>query len=221
MRNKVSSKDISEIINSLLEFISLAEKLKTTLRHSWTSNPERQESVAEHTWLMSLLALVLFEHIDTPVDKLKSLKMILVHDLGEAILGDIPAFEKSNRQETKHTDEKKAITKIAFTLTNKKVANEIVSLWEEFEVGISNEAKFAVAMDKIEVLIQHNNADIKSWADGDFNNSPYYHDDKFDFDGFMRSFKDRVDRDTMEKVDSHKLLHRVDKKHVTRWLKSK
>src|SRR5262245_25285556 len=67
-------------IAAILAFIARAEKLKTELRHSWTSRRERQESVAEHTWMCTLIAMTLFPRVDTPVDQLKVLKLIVVHD---------------------------------------------------------------------------------------------------------------------------------------------
>ena len=88
-------------IQSILVFLKKAEKLKTELRHSWTSNTQRQESVAEHCWSACLIAILLFKELQEPVDQLKVLKMIVVHDLAEAIAGDIPAFEVSQQQTNK------------------------------------------------------------------------------------------------------------------------
>ncbi|MBI5613332.1 HD domain-containing protein [Candidatus Gottesmanbacteria bacterium] len=213
--------DFKESIRSIIQFIAIAEKLKTELRHSWTSNPERQESVAEHTWMMCLLAITIFDRIKTPLNQLKCLKMIIIHDLGEAVIGDIPAFEKSERQVSKQENEALAMRQITEVLDDHLVGQEIVALWEEFEKGETNEAKFANAMDKVEVLLQHNVADIKTWGDGDFALNPYYRNELFDFDRFLRSFKDVVDTDTMLKIESGNLLHRVSEKHKKIWMTKK
>src|SRR5437762_13718163 len=76
----------------LLRFTRLSERLKLELRHSWMSNG-RRESVAEHTWHMALLAMLVDRHLEHPVDTERTLKMILVHDLVEAEAGDVPVFE--------------------------------------------------------------------------------------------------------------------------------
>jgi len=78
------------IISNLLQFYIAAEKLKTTIRHSHTSDSNRIESAAEHSWMLALIALSLFEHLETKIDQLRVLKMVLIHDLAEAVTGDIP-----------------------------------------------------------------------------------------------------------------------------------
>jgi putative hydrolase of HD superfamily len=147
--------------------------------------------------------------------------MIAVHDLAEAIVGDVPAFEKSRRQNNKRSNEANALRKMVSRLDSNPLREEIVSLWEEFELGKSAEAKFAKALDKVEVLIQHNITDISTWEDGDYKLNPYYSNDKFDFDQFMRLFKDIVDEDTMAKVESNNKLTRVSGKHRKVWRDSK
>ncbi|MEK7592475.1 MAG: HD domain-containing protein [Patescibacteria group bacterium] len=213
----MTTSDSKDTLRSVIQFITIAEKLKTELRHSWTSNPERRESVAEHTWMMCLLAITLFGRIKTPLNQLKCLKMIIIHDLGEAVIGDIPAFEKSDRQTSKQENEAKAMRQITDALDDKYAGLEMVALWQEFEKGDTNESKFANAMDKVEVLLQHNVADIKTWGDGDFSLNPYYRDEMFDFDEYIRHFKDEVDTDTMKKIESQNVLHRVSEKHKKIW----
>ena len=83
------------------------------------------------------------------------------------MIGDIPAFEKSDRQTSKQENEAKAMRQITDALDDKYAGLEMVALWQEFEKGIRM-SQFANAMDKVEVLLQHNVADIKTWGDGDF-----------------------------------------------------
>lgn len=85
--------------------------MKFELRHSWLSSG-RQESVAEHTWQMAIMAVLVHSHLEKPVNLEHTLKMILVHDLAEAETGDIPFFEKSQRQEQKAEHEQVAIENI-------------------------------------------------------------------------------------------------------------
>lgn len=84
----------------ILEFLGLSEQLKRELRHSWLSDG-RRESVAEHTWQMALVALLAYRHLEHPVDIGRVLKIILVHDLVEALAEDIPYFEVGERKELK------------------------------------------------------------------------------------------------------------------------
>lgn len=84
--------------HNILQVIALAEKLKYEMRHSWLSNG-RQESVAEHTWRMSLMAVLVQPYLDKTVQMEKLLKMVIIHDLVEAEAGDIPAFDTMNSEE--------------------------------------------------------------------------------------------------------------------------
>ena len=212
---------MSKKIDGIVEFIKIAEKLKTELRHSWTSNPTRQESVAEHTWSSCLLAIVFFNEISVKVDQLKVLKMLIVHDLAEAITGDIPAFEVSARKDKKLDSEAGAIREITSKLENKRLAEEIISLWEEFENRQTDEAKLAKACDKFDVLLQHLNTDAKTWDSGDYHQNPYDSQYRFEFDKFIREFKDRVDFDTMKFIEDSGALDKVDESSREQWAKQK
>lgn len=206
-------------IQKILEFISFAEKLKTELRHSYTSNIERKESVAEHTWMMSLLSIVLAKEIKTKIDFEKVLKMVIVHDLVEVFAGDVPAFEKSERATNKQANESAAMDRLVSYLPDETLAREFKELWLEFEECKTSEARYAQALDKVEVIIQHNLADITTFGQGDFDINPYYKNDRFDFDDFLRSFKDQVDEDTMNKINNAGLMNRVPQHHQDRWNK--
>lgn len=96
---------MNEEIQKLLKFYKQAERLKAELRHSWTSNSDRKESVTEHVWMTLLVALTLMDKVEKKIGKLKVLKMLIIHDLGEAVVGDIPSHEISQRQDTKQMTE--------------------------------------------------------------------------------------------------------------------
>jgi len=209
---------MSNSIKNLIDFHAKAEKLKVNTRHSWLTDASRQESVAEHTWMLCLLAILLSDRLEKPVDLLKSLKMLVVHDLAEAVTGDIPAHEVSKRQDAKQAEERKAFQRIVSGLP-KGNADEIVSLWEEFEKRETPEARFCSSLDKLEAVMQHNLSSIDTWNQGDFNIHPYYKDDHFDFDPFMRKLKDAVDRQSMEKIVAAKAESRIDAKHLERYRK--
>jgi putative hydrolase of HD superfamily len=157
----VSAMHMSEA-RTILDFMALAERLKCELRHSWLSNG-RQESVAEHCWQMALMAMLMHRHLQRPVDLGKTLKMILTHDLVEAEAGDVPFFERSERKDAKPARERAAIEVIRSRLGG-EVGQEIHDLWHEYEAKQTPEAKFAGALDHLEVQIQHNLADIETWT---------------------------------------------------------
>jgi putative hydrolase of HD superfamily len=148
---------------TILGFLRVAERLKCELRHSWLSTG-RQESVAEHTWQMALMALVTYRHLEQPVAIDRVLKMVLVHDLVEAEVGDVPFFETGSAKEKKSELEQAAITKIRGML-EPVTGSEIYELFQEYERLQSLEAKFAKALDNLEVQLQHNLADLKTWEE--------------------------------------------------------
>ncbi len=194
--------------SQILSFIISIEKLKTVMRHSYTSNKKRQESSAEHSWLMGMIALSIFDYLNEPVDELRVLKLVLFHDLAEIITDDIPAFEISRRQEEKHESERSALYTLLKPLPKKQQLS-FLSLWEEFEENSTQEAKVAQAIDKIEVLIQHNLASIETWDQGDFDIQPFYRDNLFDFDAFLRKLKDEVEHMSYEKISQSGNMTRI------------
>lgn len=150
-----------DLISEMLVFFTLAERLKTELRHSWLSDG-RRESVAEHCWMMAVMALVIAPHLERKVDLPHALMMILVHDIAETITGDIPSFEVSERKSSKPEAEARAMTKIAAMFTD-GTGRLISDLWHEFEAGETPEARFARALDQLEVQFQHNLAPTETW----------------------------------------------------------
>lgn len=153
-------------LKSILEVMALAEKLKFELRHSYTSEG-RQESVAEHTWRMSLMAVLIEPLLSKSVDMARMLKMIIIHDLVEAEARDVSALDvlrNPDIRKQKELNEQKAIENIRAALTETN-GQEIYELWYEFEAKETYEAKVANAMDKLEVQLQHNHADLTTWEE--------------------------------------------------------
>lgn len=146
---------------SVLRFVVLAERLKSVLRHSWLSSG-RRESVAEHTWMMALMAIVTHRHLEHPVDLDRALRMIVVHDLVEAEVGDVPFFDTSDRKREKVAREQAAIARIRDML-DPATGNEVHDLFQEFEARTSPESRFVKALDDLEVQAQHNLADFSTW----------------------------------------------------------
>ncbi len=155
----------SEHILRIIQFLNVAEKLKCEMRHSWLSSG-RQESVAEHTWRMSLMVILLAPSMDQPVNLEKCLKMAILHDLAEAEVGDIPVFETQTveAKQKKQALETAAMKKLCDSLQN-PMGIELYTLWEEYEAKESYEAKFVNAIDKIEVHLQHVEAPFSTWME--------------------------------------------------------
>jgi len=141
----------------LLEFLRAAERLKTVTRSSYTS-AGRPESVAEHTWRLALMALLLAPEFPE-VDFARLVKICLVHDLGEAIGGDIPAPEQARRAAAgelagKAAAERRDLVTLLEPLPE-QLRTEITGLWDEYEAACTPEAKVAKALDKLETILQH------------------------------------------------------------------
>jgi putative hydrolases of HD superfamily len=139
-------------ISGALEFLREAERLKSTLRSGYTSTG-RPESTAEHTWRLCLMALVFADEFET-IDLLRLLKLCIVHDLGEALSGDIPAVMQTERF-NKSAHERADLHVLTQALDPAKRA-EILALWEEYEAAASPEAILAKGLDKLETILQHN-----------------------------------------------------------------
>ena len=149
--------DASEI-TGILDFLRAAERLKSTTRTGYTS-AGTQESVAEHTWRLCLMAVVLAPAFPD-VDFAKLVKICIIHDLGEAIHGDVSAPEQARRAASglatgKSELERRDLLELLAPLPV-ALRDEIAALWDEYEAAESPEAKLAKGLDKLETIMQHN-----------------------------------------------------------------
>lgn len=154
----------------LLDFLRAAERLKTVTRSGYTSTGH-SESVAEHTWRLSLMALLLAPEFPE-LDAARLLKICLVHDLGEAIGGDIPAPEQARRAAAggvgKAQQERRDLEALLRPLAERQRA-EILALWDEYDAARTPEARLAKALDKLETILQHTQGDNPPGFDYRFN----------------------------------------------------
>jgi putative hydrolase of HD superfamily len=139
-------------IDGVLTFLRSAEQLKNTLRSAWTSSGE-PESVAQHTWRLCLMAMV-FAPSYPDVDFARLVKICIIHDLGEAIGGDIPAIDQIPG-DSKTVQEREDLLQLLAPLPA-TLRDEITELWDEYEEARSPEARLAKALDKLETIMQHN-----------------------------------------------------------------
>lgn len=178
----------------LLEALSVAERLKDATRHCYTRNG-RHESVAEHSWMMTLMAfLIIDEFPEADMDKV--IRMCIIHDLGEAFTGDIPTFEKTEENENTEED---LLYKWLKTLPEPQRI-EMTSLYEEMKKRETPEAKIYKAIDSLEALIQHNISDLSTWIPMEYELNKTYADDKVAFSEYLTKLREEIRSDTLAKI---------------------
>ena len=181
-------------MDTLLDFMALVEKLKCSTRHSWTSDG-RRESVAEHSFRLCVFAWLVKDQIpDVDADRL--IRLCLFHDLGEAVTGDIPAFEKD--------DEDRRTEREAWDMITKRLpvpySTELSGILQELEENQTKEAQLAHALDKMEALIQHNEASIDTWLPLEYELQRVYGNEECEAFAFTRELRGRIRQDSEEKI---------------------
>lgn len=179
----------------LLEIICVAEKLKDELRHCYTKNG-RQESVAEHSWMTTLIAFFL-KDIFPEVDMDKVIKMCIIHDLGEVFTGDVPVFEKTKEH---NNNELKLLYDWFYSFPD-PWASECVLLYDEINNRKTMEAKIFKAIDSLEALIQHNISDLSTWIPKEYELNKTYADDKVQFSKYLMELREEIRKDTFYKLN--------------------
>lgn len=146
-----------------MEFILEVDKLKNITRQTYLSSGERKENDTEHSWHLALMCALLAEHSNEKIDVLKTMTMVLIHDIVEIDAGDTYAYDTEGN-ETKREREVRAAERI-FQLLPPDQALWLCGLWDEFEEGITPEAKFAIALDKIQPVLLNDASGGKSWRE--------------------------------------------------------
>jgi putative hydrolase of HD superfamily len=144
-------------------FIKEIDKLKYIQRKTKLFNSNRHENDAEHSWHLAMMTLVLAEHADNPIDVFKVLKMVLIHDIVEIDAGDTFIYDATKNHT--NTDEELMAAKRIFGLLPAQQAEEFIEIWNEFEEGITDEAKFAKSMDRFEPLLQNTSNNGGTWLE--------------------------------------------------------
>ncbi len=153
----------SQRLEQQISFILEIDKLKSVLRRSYLLNETRHENTAEHSWNLSVMALVLAEHANAEVDTLRVLKMLLVHDIVEIDSGDTYIYDAAGN-DTKAERENAAARRI-FGLLPEDHRRELTQLWQEFEARETPEAKFAAALDRLMPLLHNYHTQGRSWQE--------------------------------------------------------
>jgi putative hydrolases of HD superfamily len=149
----------------ILDFLRAAEALKDTARVAWT-RAGKQESAAEHTWRLALMAIV-FAPYFPGVDLGKLLRICLVHDLGEAIGGDISAALQATMPNKAEQERRDFVELVAPLPAGTR--EELIALWDEYEQAATYEARIAKGLDKLETILQHNQGAMPADFDFAFN----------------------------------------------------
>ncbi len=146
-----------------LSFLREIDLLKSVVRMTPLINQSRRENSAEHSWHLAMYALVLSEHAAAPVDVLRVVKMLLIHDIVEIDAGDVP-FHDPAAQAGQAEREEQAAERI-FSLLPDAQAAEFRSLWAEFEATQSDDAIFAKSLDRFQPLLHNAATGGGSWVE--------------------------------------------------------
>ena len=178
-----------------LQILHVVERLKDTPRHCTTSKG-RIESVAEHSWRISLMAMLLkHEFPDVDIDKV--VRMCLIHDLGECFTGDIPTFKKSDSdRDIEHT----LLMQWVLSLPQ-EIANDLSGLYAEMNAQETIEAKLYKAMDKLEAVIQHNESPLDTWEENEYSLNQTYAFDAVAFSCWLTQLRQDILQETQAKID--------------------
>ena len=179
-----------------IDFLNKIEKLKCNTRHSWTSS-SRQESVAEHSWRLAVMAMLCADEYPE-LDISKVIKMCLIHDFGEAITGDIPAFAKTVQNDL---DEDVAVTKLLSVLPA-DIQTELQSLFDEMNARETPEAKLFKSLDNLEALVSHNEADISTWLPREYEENLTYGQQNCEWSDWVKVLKAEIKKDSIAKIEA-------------------
>jgi len=179
----------------LLDILTVAERLKDTTRHCYTSGG-RHESVAEHCWMMTLMAFLMKEEFPE-ADMDKVIRMCIIHDLGEALTGDIPVFQKTAADGAK---EEELLYGWVRSLPKEK-AEEMLALYEEMEARQTLEARIYKTIDGLEAVVQHNFSDISTWLPNEYELNKTYAWDRVGFSAYLTELREEILDDTLEKIE--------------------
>jgi len=177
-----------------LEILHTAEKLKDTTRHCTTSG-RRTESVAEHSWRLALMAILLRgEFPEADINKLTV--MCIIHDLGECFTGDIPTFSKTDKD---RETEDRLLNEWVGSLPA-EISSYFKALYREMEEQKTIEAKLFKALDKLEALIQHNESPLDTWSENERELNLTYGTDTVAFSEWLTELRKVILDETLDKL---------------------
>ena len=180
----------------LLAQLHLAERLKNTTRHCYTSSG-RHESVAEQSWRLALMAYWISDEFpDLDMDKV--IRMCLIHDLGEAFTGDIPLFLKKKTDESHEED----LLLDWVSSLPEPFCEEMRALYDEMIERKTPEAKLYKALDGLEAVIAHNESDISTWLPNEYELQLTYAYDRVQFSSYLKDLREAIRDETLNKIQT-------------------
>lgn len=183
-------------VRRFIAFMGIMERLKDAPRHCWTSGG-RRESVAEHSWRVALMAyLMKDEYPDLDMEKV--IVMGLIHDMGEALTGDIPTFEKTDAH---RLTERQALDQLLDTLPD-LWPGQLKALFDEMEALETPEAKLYKSLDRMEAILAHNESPIETWLPLEYDLNLVYGVDSAEFSPYTRALRKTMIEDTQAKIAS-------------------
>ena len=180
----------------VIDFLGTIGRLKRNARHIWDESG-RQESVAEHSWRLAVMALLVADEFEN-LDINKVVKMCLIHDFGEAITGDIPSFYKTKQDRKK---EDVAVADLIKQLPD-SLANEFSELFDEMAELKTAESKLFKALDRIEAIISHNESPLSTWLELEYTENITYGDENVTHSKYLKKLKEEVKKDTITKINN-------------------
>ncbi len=185
-------------IQSFLNAMHVAERLKDAVRHGYSSGG-RRESVAEHSWRITIMAYFMQDEFPE-ADMNKVMEMCLVHDLGECFTGDIPTFLKTKTDEQR---EDRLLDEWVRSLPE-PYATRLHDLYAEMNALETVEAKIYKALDKMEAVLQHNEAPISTWIPREYDLNLTYGIEQAAFSPYLRALREQMLLDTKQKIENAK-----------------
>ncbi|MEN5433468.1 HD domain-containing protein [Sphingobacterium faecium] len=176
-----------EILLKQIDFIKEIDKVKYIQRKTKLFNNNRNENDAEHSWHLAMMALILAEHANEPIDVLKVVKMVLIHDIVEIDAGDTFIYDMQKNHV--NTDQERLAANRIFGLLPQEQSKEFIAVWEEFEAGLTPEAKFARTMDRLEPLLQNTSNNGGTWKEFDVDYSKVFEKKKIINEGSTTIWK--------------------------------
>lgn len=180
---------------ALIEFLRVMERLKDAPRHCWTTGG-RRESVAEHSWRVSLMAMLMADEFPG-VDIDRVIRMCLVHDIGEAITGDIPTFMKTDADRAVEGREVEAL----IGGLPAPWPETLGALFREMDAQQTPEARLYKALDRMEAIQSHNESDAATWLPLEYELNLTYGEREAAFSPYLAGLRAEMRRDTEAMIE--------------------
>ncbi len=164
MADKLHKRDIDADFNKRIQFISVIDKMKSIYRQNLLIDASREETDAEHSWHLAVMAILLSDYAPEGTDIQKVIKMVLVHDLIEIYAGDTFCYDTEGIKDKRKREEESADR--LFKILPEKDGKELRALWEEFDKEETKEALFAASLDRLQPLINNFFTNGHTWRKG-------------------------------------------------------